>query len=119
MLSAGKKLMQAGGAATGVGMVGMVTGAAMLAFSSAFGAESQSSIALMVATGGAALSIAGVAIVCIGLVVRPSRAVQNGRLYVPVHHRDPYMRPMRQRRQVSAPAQSTPAAEQPVVAGSA
>ncbi|AWB96275.1 hypothetical protein DCE93_11960 [Agromyces badenianii] len=101
---------------TMLGMVGMVTGAAMLAFSSAFGAAAQSSIALMVAAGGAAVSIAGVAVVCIGLVLRPSRAVEHGRLYVPVHHRTTYARPGRRRRD-GARAQSPVTAEQPVVAG--
>ncbi|MFC9559423.1 hypothetical protein [Agromyces sp. NPDC056965] len=129
-MSAGKMLMQAGGAVAMVGTVGMVTGAAMLAFSSAFSeasanAVAQSSIALWVAVGGAALSIAGLAIVCIGLVVRPSRAEQHGRLYVPVHQRDSFMRTAHQRgrssgrRGSSVQVHSPIPSEQPVVAGSA
>jgi len=95
----------------------------MLAFSSAFGevsanAANQGTIALWVAAGGAALSIAGLAIVCIGLVIRPSRAAEKGRLYVPVHHRTSYTRPDRRRgRRPSAHGQSPITAEQPVVAG--
>ena len=123
MLSDGKKLMQAGGAMTVLGMVGTVTGAAMLAFASAFGELSASSanqggIALVVAAAGASLSIAGVAIVCIGLLVRPSRAAQEGRLYVPVHQRESFLRPRRRRiRQPGAQGSNT--SERPVVAGSA
>lgn len=111
MVASGKKLMQVGGAMTVLGMVGMVTGAAMLAFSSAFGelSASQGDIALMVAAAGASLSIAGVAIVCIGLLVRPSRAAREGRLYVPVHQRESYLRPTRRRiRQPRARASHTP-----------
>ena len=123
MVASGKKLMQVGGAMTVLGMVGMVTGAAMLAFSSAFGELSASSanqggIALMVAAAGASLSIAGVATVCMGLLVRPSRAAQEGRLYVPVHHRESFLRPTRRRiRQPNAQGSNT--SERPVVAGSA
>ena len=122
-MSGGKKLMQAGGAMTVLGVVGMVTGAAMLAFSSAFGELSASSVsqdgtALMVAVAGASISIAGVAIVCIGLLVRPSRAAQEGRLYVPVHQRESFPRPTRRR--IRRPRAHGPhTSEQPVVAGSA
>jgi membrane-bound ClpP family serine protease len=104
-MAAAKKFMRAGGAVTMLGMVGLVIGAAMLAFSSAFGAQfntaQQSSVALLVAAVGAAAAIAGVSFVCIGLVLRPrhsgtsKRAVRRASRYVPAVHRETYTRPAR------------------------
>jgi hypothetical protein len=119
----GEKLRQVGGTMTIVGAVVMVTGVAMLAHSSAFGEGSASSadqvgIALMIVACGASVSMAGVAIVCIGLIVRPSRAARHGRLYVPAHHRESFLRPARRR--IRRPRAQLPgASEQSVVAVSA
>ncbi|KRC61927.1 hypothetical protein ASE14_14205 [Agromyces sp. Root81] len=94
------KLMRAGGAVTMLGLVGLVIGAAMLAYSSAFGTSQQGSVALLVAAIGAAAAIAGVAVVCMGLVLRPKRTAslrtsRRERRYVPAVHRETYTRPAR------------------------
>lgn len=107
--------MLAGGAVTMLGIVGMVIGAAMLAFSSAFGSGHQRGVVLMVAAVGAAAAIAGVSLVCIALVLRPRRATLRptswrDRRHVPVVHRATYVRPAERDR----PALT---GEQPVIAG--
>ncbi|SIO20260.1 hypothetical protein [Agromyces cerinus] len=98
-MTAGKKLMRSGGAATMLGLVGMVTGAAMLAYSSVFGSGQQSNVALLIAAVGAAAAIAGVSLVCMGLVLRPRRdarrTTRRDRRYVPPVHRATYTRPAR------------------------
>ena len=90
--------MRAGGAVTMLGMVGLVTGAAMLAYSSAFGTDQQGGVALLAAAVGAAAAIAGVSLVCMGLVLRPRRTAslrtsRRERRYVPAVHRETYTRP--------------------------
>lgn len=104
-MQAGKKLMRVGGSVTMVGLIGMVVGAAMLAFASAFGTVSintgeQRDVALLVAAVGAAAAIAGVSLVCMGLVLRPKRssskrATRRASRYVPAVHRATYERPAR------------------------
>lgn len=100
-MQAGTKVMRVGGAVTMLGLIGMVVGAAMLAYSSAFGADEQRAVALIVAAVGAATAIAGVSLVCMGLVLRPSRTnprraarrARRDRRYVPAVHRATYSRP--------------------------
>ncbi len=99
-MTAGKKLMRAGGALTLLGLLGLVVGATMLAYSAAFGADAQREVALLVAAVGAATAIAGVSIVCMGLVLQPSRTrskskTKRDRCYVPAVHRATYARPAR------------------------
>ncbi|WP_157372707.1 hypothetical protein [Agromyces sp. Root81] len=99
-MATAKKLMRAGGAVTMVGLVGLVIGAAMLAYSSALGSDHQGSGALLVAAIGAAAAIAGVSLVCMGLVLRPKRgtsrrSARRASRYVPAVHRETYTRPAR------------------------
>ncbi|MFC9559424.1 hypothetical protein [Agromyces sp. NPDC056965] len=119
MQQAGTKLMRAGGALTMLGLVGLVVGAAMLAYASAFGTASvntdaQRAVALLVAAVGTAISIAGVSLVCMGLVLRPRRTAslrtsRRDRRYVPPMHRETYARPARR-------TSTAITGEQPVIA---
>ncbi|HEY9309432.1 MAG TPA: hypothetical protein VIP82_16640 [Microbacterium sp.] len=119
-MQGGRKLMRVGGAVTMLGLVGMVVGAAMLAYASAFGTASintdqQRDVALLVAAVGAAAAIAGVSLVCMGLVLRPKRGsskrtARRASRYVPAVHRATYTRPARR-------AGSVLTGEQPVITG--
>ncbi|MFC9560286.1 hypothetical protein [Agromyces sp. NPDC056965] len=119
-MQGGTKLMRVGGAVTMLGLVGMVVGAAMLAYASAFGSASittdhQREVALLVAAIGAAVSIAGVSLIGMGLVLRPRRATskrisRRDRRYVPPVHRATYSRPTKRDRAVLT-------GEQPIIAG--
>ncbi|MFF2273832.1 hypothetical protein ACFVTX_16270 [Agromyces sp. NPDC058136] len=82
-----------------LGIVGMVIGAALLAFSSAFGLDHQREPALLVAAVGASAAIAGVSLVCIALVLRSRRttlrpASRGERRHVPAVHRATVVRPV-------------------------